>query len=323
MSAPPFLLSVLSRPLAVIGRQGARAVAASVFVGLALPGLAALAKPVILPCIFVLLALSFMRTDASGLRTQQRAGVLLAALVWIMGILPAAFGYLVSRIYPPQDNGLMLALVMQAAAPPIMSTPAFAVLLGIDATVSLAVMVLSMMVTPLTAPVVVGAFTDGALALDGVALALRLALVLAGTGLAGFGLRWWLGPPRIARLRDPLDGLNVILLLILAMGLMDGLTARFLADPWLVLGMAGLTCLISAGAISSTLLLFRWAGRGQNLMLGFAAGHRNMSLMIAATGAVLPQSTWLYIAVAQFPIYLLPFLLRPLARRLAPGDPRP
>lgn len=316
MSGPP--LSLLSRPLAVIGRQGTRAVAASVFVGLALPGLAALAKPLLLASILALLSLSFLRTDASGMRANHRGGVLVLALIWIMGVLPAAFGYLVSRIYPPQDNGLMLALVMQAAAPPIMSTPAFAALLGIDATLSLAVMVLSMIVTPLTAPVVVGAFTDGALALDGAALAIRLALVLAGTGVLGFGLRWWLGPPRIARMRDTLDGLNVILLLILALGLMDGVTSRFLVDPWLVLGMAGLTFLISACAILSTLVLFRWAGRGQNLMLGFAAGHRNISLMIAATGAFLPETTWLYIAVAQFPIYLLPLLLRPLARRLAP-----
>ena len=316
MSGPP--LSILSRPLAVIGRQGTRAVAASVFVGLALPGLAALAKPLLLASILALLSLSFLRTDASSMRANHRGGVLVAALIWIMGILPVAFGYLVSRIYPPQDNGLMLALVMQAAAPPIMSTPAFAALLGIDAALSLAVMVLSMIVTPLTAPVVVGAFTDGALALDGTALAIRLALVLVGTGMIGFGLRWWLGPPRIARLRDTLDGLNVILLLILALGLMDGVTARFMADPWLVLGMAGLTFLISACALLSTLVLFRWAGRGQNLMLGFAAGHRNISLMIAATGAFLPETTWLYIAVAQFPIYLLPLLLRPLARRLAP-----
>lgn len=292
--------------------------AASVFVGLALPGLAALAKPLLLASILALLSLSFLRTDASSMRANHRGGVLVAALIWIMGILPVAFGYLVSRIYPPQDNGLMLALVMQAAAPPIMSTPAFAALLGIDAALSLAVMVLSMIVTPLTAPLVVGAFTDGALALDGTALAIRLALVLVGTGMIGFGLRWWLGPPRIARLRDTLDGLNVILLLILALGLMDGVTARFMADPWLVLGMAGLTFLISACAILSTLVLFRWAGRGQNLMLGFAAGHRNISLMIAATGAFLPETTWLYIAVAQFPIYLLPLLLRPLARRLAP-----
>lgn len=292
--------------------------AASVFVGLALPGLAALAKPLLLASILALLSLSFLRTDASSMRANHRGGVLVAALIWIMGILPVAFGYLVSRIYPPQDNGLMLALVMQAAAPPIMSTPAFAALLGIDAALSLAVMVLSMIVTPLTAPVVVGAFTDGALALDGTALAIRLALVLMGTGMVGFGLRWWLGPPRIARLRDTLDGLNVILLLILALGLMDGVTARFMADPWLVLGMAGLTFLISACAILSTLVLFLWAGRGQNLMLGFAAGHRNISLMIAATGAFLPETTWLYIAVAQFPIYLLPLLLRPLARRLAP-----
>ena len=33
-------------------------------------------------------------------------------------------------------------------------------------------------------------------------------------------------------------------------------------------------------------------------------------------GAV-PELVWLYVALAQFPIYLLPHLLKPLAQRLA------
>ena len=114
----------------------------------------------------------------------------------------------------------------------------------------------------------------------------------------------------------------MVLLLILALGLMEGVTARIVADPALVAGLTALTFLVSLSALALTMLVFRWAGRGQDLMLGFAAGHRNISLMIAATGAVLPESTWLYVAVAQFPIYLLPFLLRPLARHLA-GPPLP
>jgi BASS family bile acid:Na+ symporter len=41
-----------------------------------------------------------------------------------------------------------------------------------------------------------------------------------------------------------------------------------------------------------------------------------MGLMLAATGGALPDFTWLYFALAQFPAYLSPLLLSPLARRV-------
>jgi BASS family bile acid:Na+ symporter len=36
--------------------------------------------------------------------------------------------------------------------------------------------------------------------------------------------------------------------------------------------------------------------------------------MLAATAGVLPAATWLYFALSQFPIYITPHLLRPMAR---------
>jgi BASS family bile acid:Na+ symporter len=41
-----------------------------------------------------------------------------------------------------------------------------------------------------------------------------------------------------------------------------------------------------------------------------------MGLMLAATGGIVPDLTWLYFALAQFPIYLLPQILKPLAGRI-------
>jgi hypothetical protein len=38
--------------------------------------------------------------------------------------------------------------------------------------------------------------------------------------------------------------------------------------------------------------------------------------MLAATARDLPELVWLYFAFCQFPIYLLPQLLKPLARRV-------
>ena len=45
-------------------------------------------------------------------------------------------------------------------------------------------------------------------------------------------------------------------------------------------------------------------------MTGFAAGHRNVGLMAAAQSGSLPDLTWLYFALVQLPIYLMPLLLR-------------
>jgi BASS family bile acid:Na+ symporter len=61
------------------------------------------------------------------------------------------------------------------------------------------------------------------------------------------------------------------------------------------------------------------AGRSAALALGLAVGSRNMGLMVAAVGGAVPELTWLYFAVAQFPIYTLPHLLKPLAHRWIAG----
>jgi BASS family bile acid:Na+ symporter len=45
-----------------------------------------------------------------------------------------------------------------------------------------------------------------------------------------------------------------------------------------------------------------------------------MGLMLAAADGVLPGLTWLYFALAQFPIYVSPQLLKPLVRRLKPSS---
>jgi BASS family bile acid:Na+ symporter len=50
------------------------------------------------------------------------------------------------------------------------------------------------------------------------------------------------------------------------------------------------------------------------------ASQRNMGLMVAATSRDLPELVWLYFAFCQFPIYLLPQLLKPVARRVTRAD---
>ena len=319
--SPGFLPALaLTRLLAWLGRRSAPAVAASVFIGLALPPFAALAKPLVVPTILALLVLAFVRTSMAGAFTVRRAGIAVLACAWVMLVLPLAMGLATRLLGEP--NAIVLALIMQASAPPIMSAPAFAALLGLDARLVLVTMLGGMALTPLTAPGLVFHFSGGALALDPLALALRLAAVVGGTMGAGLLIRRLLGLKRVEAISAHLDGLNVVLLGLLAVGLMDGVTYAFLDQPGFMAGLVALAFFVSLLGFGATALVFRAVDPGDAMMLGFCGGHRNMAVVIAATGAVLPHETWLYVAAAQFPIYLLPVVMLPLARRVSAAGRR-
>ena len=90
------MLSLLRLPLGMLawlGRQGTRAVAALVFIGLALPPLDALLKPYVTEAIFVLLCIAFLRVEPNLLREQlKRPGIVFAATFWTMVVVPILFG---------------------------------------------------------------------------------------------------------------------------------------------------------------------------------------------------------------------------------------
>ena len=101
-----------------------------------------------------------------------------------------------------------------------------------------------------------------------------------------------------------------------AVAAMDGVTEHFCTDPMLVIELTALAFALALIMIALTGLVFLRAGRARAFAIGLIAGNRNIGLMLTATGFVVPDVAWLFFAVAQFPIYLLPHLLKPLVRRL-------
>ncbi len=139
-------MDTLAAALAWLGRQGMRAVAISVFAGLALPPLASLFKPLFAPALFMMLLLAFLRVDPAALRGYfTRPGPVLAATAWNMLAIPVAFGLGLVALGVPHD-GLFIALMLNAAAPPIISSAAIAALMGLDAALSLATLIVCIVV---------------------------------------------------------------------------------------------------------------------------------------------------------------------------------
>jgi hypothetical protein len=315
------LVSAPAAALALIGRQGPRALAAVVLFALALPALDALLRPFVTEAIFALLSVAFLRVDIAVLRGHiRKPGLVLAATAWTSLVLPALFGAgcLVLRL-DARSPDLFLALMLQGVASPMMAAPAFATLMGLDATLVLTTLVTSTALTPLTAPLFAYAFMGSALTLSPLALGLKLFAILAGSLLLAVAIRRLAGLAAIQRHSERIDGLNILLVFIFVAAVMQDVAGRFWATPLAMIGLTALAFAVTFAVLGLTALAFAAAGRERAFVIGLLASQRNLGLMLAATGGAVPDLTWLYFAVAQFPLYLSPLLLTPLARRLKAG----
>jgi hypothetical protein len=316
------LLHAIVTALAWLGRQGTRAVAALVFIGLALPPVDAVLKPWVSEAIFVLLCIAFLRVEPDLLRHQlRRPGVVLAATLWSMLVIPSLFGS--TCLLTGLDRSapdLFLGLMLQAMASPMMAAPAFAGLMGLDATLILVTMVVCTALTSATAPLFAWLFVGPALPLSPASLGLKLFLILAGAFAVAVALRRLIGPAAIERHKEPIDGLNVLTQYVFVGAVMENVGGRFITEPWRMAGLTGLAFATVLVVLALTAAVFARTGASRAFALGLMASQRNMGLMVAATARDLPDLVWLYFAFCQLPIYLLPQLLKPLARRVTRAD---
>lgn len=310
------MIRLLGAGLAFTGRHGTAALAVTIFVGMALPALSAYLRPYLALAVFLLLTLAFLRVDQAAIRTRLKSPVLLvAALLWMMLGAPLLTYLLVKHTgLSTLGPGVALALYISTAAPPVMAAPAFIYLLGLDGTLSLTISVAALIVTPLTAPFIGSLMLGPALPLSVTSLAVQLSLLLAGAFILAAVLRRLIGMDRLMRSAHHIGGLNVLLLLFFAIAAMDGVADSFAAKPFYTLAVTALTFCLALAQIGLSLALFAPATREDAYAIAHTCGTRNMGLMVAAFGGTLPEFTWLWFAVGQFPIYLLPMILKPFVR---------
>ena len=303
-----------------LGRQGTRAVAASLFIGIVLPPLAALLKPLFVFALFAVLCLAFLRVDPAEVRPASSGHVAASPPppAWMMLATPMliALTLLVLGL-SERLPGLYVAMILQAAGPPLTSAPALAALMGLDAALSLATWSSarrSSRSPRRLSPRCSSAAEHRALAVT------RSARKLLACSQAPRSSPRWCGGSRVSRGSTPrMDAYrrasSVIALFVFAGRLMDGVLGASLHDPAARCSADGAFLLaLARSGCAHDAFVFARLGLAQALALGLAAGNRNMGVMLAAAGAAVPELTWLYFAISQFPIYLLPAMLKPLAR---------
>ena len=129
-------------------------------------------------------------------------------------------------------------------------------------------------------------------------------------------LRFWWGRARIVAMKANLDGFGVLMYFIFAIAAMDGVTRAAIEAPARVAGFLACAFGVSLVGLAASYVVLRFLKRSERFMIGYGAGQRNMGMIVAALGAGVSPSTFLYFALAQFPIYLMPWLLGGVASRI-------
>jgi BASS family bile acid:Na+ symporter len=301
-------------PLTWLGRHGGALIAIGVFVGLLVPPLASLLRPLLVPAILAPFLIALLRIDWRQLRGRLgRPAGTAVALLWLLLISPALVHLvLVPLALPEAIHG---GLVLMAAAPPLMASGYLALMLGLDAALAVTLTLLSTALMPFTLPFVGLYLLEVDIDVPLGDLMLRLALVVGGSLALAWLLRRLLPEGFSRRHAEPLDGLAVLGLLVFAIAIMDGVSALLLRQPGFVLACALAVYAFNVGLQVAGGLAFAWLGRRSALTLGLCSGSGNLGLLLAALADRASFELLVFVATAQLPIYTLPVIQRHLYRR--------
>jgi len=288
--------------------------AAGIFLGLIAQDLAGLLRPLLPAAVAGLMILAYLRVRIVDLHAELRQPRLYLLGAGMLLIAPVLVWWLCTLLEVPAV--LTAAMVLGAALPTLFSAPSMALLLGLDGALTLAMLLVTMLATPFALALVAAGLLDIDLGISPLALMLRLATFLAACVLVGMLIRRFMGAERVHRNSPLLDGIAVLVLLIFAISIMDGIPAIFAADPARILGFTLAAFALNLGLqilSASVCLAF---GRRRALTLGFISGNRSLGLLLAVLPASADPGLALFFILGQFPIYLLPAALAPLYRRL-------
>ena len=302
----------------VLRRMGGRATTLlpfSLLLGLLFQDFAATMRPLLMPLAVILLMLALARTDWYRLRELvRRPG--LAVTLSLLNLI--AVPLIVWPIWQSLGlwPGLIAALCLSAMAPGIISAATTATFLRLDSSLALLISLLTNFLVPFTLPPLALWLLDLDLKIGLLDLSLRLAVIVVLALAGAIAIRRWRGP-RIAQEGAALDGLSVVVLMIFAIPLMDGVVARAIAEP---IKLAGFIAGAFGGMLLCNLVMalgtLPFLDRRTALTAGYCSGGRHNALLMAVLPVTADPDIFLFIAAVQFPIYLMPTLLQPLYRRL-------
>lgn len=287
----------------------------SLLLGLLFQNFAAAMRPLLMPLAVLLLMLALARVDWERLAALlRRPGPAIALSLGNLIVVPLV-------VWPIWQGlglwpGLIAALCLSAMAPGIISAATTATFLRLDSSLALLISLFTNFLVPFTLPPLALWLLGLDLRIGLLDLSLRLATIVTLALIGAIIIRRWLGP-RLQEEGPTLDGVSVIVLMVFAIPLMDGVVARAIAEP---LKLAGFIAGAFGGMILCNLVMalgtLPFLDLRTALTAGYCSGGRHNALLMAVLPVTADPDIFLFIAAVQFPIYMIPAMLQPIYRRL-------
>lgn len=307
-------MSKILSGLTAAGRHGPLLLCVGVLIGLFLPQLASLARPLMGAAVFIFTLGAFLKVERSAFHDESKsAASLVTVLFWTtFGVPMASYMLIASTTFPPD---IQVGIVLATLAPPVGSAAAIAAMLGLNTSLALIATVAATLAMPIYLPLLAKPMIGANISINTFELSLRLAIIIGGAAVASYLLR------RFARNwvnKNPhaMTGLSVVGLIVVAIGAMYGMDVRILADP----GRAAEVLMLAFGLNVAFQLLgaamFFCLGTSRSLTVGLVSGNRNVTLVWAAAGPLLiaHADAELFLAMSVFPIFMLPVVTKQLMK---------
>ncbi len=306
--------------LRLLGHHARWTLPVGVCTGIVLPALAEALQSLVLPAMIGMITVSLLRLEWSALMAALRQPAKLRRVtICTMLISPIAV-WLLARTGLIPESFTVLS-VLQAASAPIGSAAAFALFLGIPGHLCMAGTVVMTLMLPLTltatASILLPSF---GIEVDLGQFFVRVTL----SALAPFVITWLVrrlaGDARLRAVDAELAGLNVVLLVLFAIAIMNGVTKTFLERPAFILGLFAWSWFVAVFWHGVGYLLLRARGFEQALSSSLLMGNRNLGLTLAVTAGTAGEAFQMYAGLAQIPLFCAPLLLSGVLR-LREGRP--
>lgn len=283
--------------------------ALSIVVGIAIPPVSRLLGPHLYVFVFFLMLFSSLTIDLrSAVPDRHVSTRLVKVLAWQMILLPVAIG--IWHHFAPAAGQWLELMFLTACAGTIFGAPAFARVMRLDTLLTLRGVLAGTLLMPVILPLLTPVFTQRAGDFDFAAYVIRFGIfiVVPLTAAGIYQLRPG-GPAGEIRL---FNRLTIVFLALFGVAVMDGIGVRFVQMPGQMLGLLGFALLVHAVFFGLSFVMFlRW-GRREALTAGLLSGYRNMALVLAVGGSLLPPDFVVYVALWQIPMFVTPLAVKML-----------
>lgn len=294
--------------------------AASIVIGVSVPPLSALLRPGLFVFVFFLMIFSLLTINLrQALPDRNMSAQVFGILGCQMILLPAVIG--LWHRFGPWSGTWSELMFITACAGTIFGAPAFARVMRLDAVLTLRGVIAGTLLMPvvlaLLAPLVLQSRTGFDFRAYGFRLCIFIVLPIA-IAYVYQSRRARAGNDRPGDDRV-INGLTIAFLALFGIAVMDGIGPLLVRQPWSIIGMLGFALLVHAVFFGLNALAFLHRGRREALTAGLLSGYRNLAVVLAVGGALLPPDFIVFVALWQVPMYLIPLLIRHWRPPAEPG----